>query len=118
MLLVQVMAAQEICDNGVDDDGNGLVDLNDVAGCPCDLVVPQPSLITNGSFEDNSCCPQGLHEYFECATGWMNYFESATVDYYNCNYVPSAIPQPLPDGSGVVGFGAFTDWSWNDGGFR
>ncbi|MBL7955921.1 MAG: PKD domain-containing protein [Flavobacteriales bacterium] len=114
LLFADLLVAQEICDNGVDDDGNGLVDLNDVAGCPCDLVVTQPSLITNGSFEDNTCCPQGLHEYFECATGWMNYFESATVDYYNCNYVPSAIPQPLPDGSGVVGFGAFTDWSWNN----
>ncbi len=32
--------SQEVCDNGIDDDGNGLVDLND-PGCPCDgIFIP------------------------------------------------------------------------------
>ena len=39
-----LLSAQEICDNGIDDDGNGLVDLNDTLGCPC-------SLQANVSFE-------------------------------------------------------------------
>lgn len=113
LLLSHGLLAQEICDNGVDDDANGLVDLNDQGGCPCTLAPPTTNLINNGSFEENTCCPEGFHDYFECATGWMNYFESATADYYNCDFIPDAIPQPLPDGSGVVGFGAFTDWAWD-----
>ncbi len=112
IVVAQGLVAQEVCNNGIDDDGNGLVDLNDAVACPCMLAPPVANLINNGSFEENTCCPQGFHEYFDCVTGWMNYFESATVDYYNCDFVPAAIPQPLPDGSGVVGFGAFTDWSW------
>jgi len=50
-----LLTAQEICDNGTDDDGNGLVDLNDTTGCPCMLLPPSVNLITNGSFEDHSC---------------------------------------------------------------
>lgn len=33
------LSAQEICDNGIDDDGNGLIDLNDSA-CDCGEVLP------------------------------------------------------------------------------
>ncbi|MBL7951629.1 MAG: PKD domain-containing protein [Flavobacteriales bacterium] len=114
-LFAGVVSAQEICDNGVDDDGNGLVDLNDPMACPCDLVAPQPSLITNGSFEDNTCCPQGVsmnpNDYLSCATGWMDYMVSATAEYFACGFMPPALPQPVPDGSAAAGFGAFTDWS-------
>lgn len=119
MLLLIGMAsplvAQEVCDNGIDDDGNGLVDLNDVAGCPCDIVVPQPTILANGSFEDNTCCPTGPsfnpNTFFPCATGWTDYMVTATADYFGCNYMPSGVPQPIPGGSAVAGFGAFTDWS-------
>ncbi|MBX2971597.1 MAG: PKD domain-containing protein [Flavobacteriales bacterium] len=112
LLLASPVAAQEVCDNGIDDDGNGLVDLNDAAACPCTLAPPMTNLISNGSFEDNTCCPENFHSYFTCATGWMNYMVSATADYYNCGFMPAAIPQPVPDGTGLVGFGAFTDWAW------
>lgn len=115
MLCAQLLVGQEVCDNGVDDDGNGLVDLNDAAACPCDPVVPQPSLITNGSFEESTCCPEGVSmspdDYLLCATGWMDYMVSATADYFACDFMPAALPQPVPDGSAAVGFGAFTDWS-------
>ncbi|MBS1582067.1 MAG: PKD domain-containing protein [Bacteroidetes bacterium] len=114
LLLPGLVPAQEICDNGVDDDGNGLVDLNDTNGCPCTLLPPPVNLISNGSFEDHGCCPEGPADYFPCATGWMNYMVSASAEYFNCDFMPAAIPQPVPDGSGVAGFGAFTDWSWQD----
>ena len=30
--------SQEICDNGIDDDGDGLIDLNDSVECVCNYV--------------------------------------------------------------------------------
>ena len=115
LLFADLLVAQEICDNGMDDDGNGLVDLNDLAGCPCDLVQPQDELITNGSFESNTCCPEGTSmspdDYLTCATGWMDYMVTSTADYFACTFVPNAVPLPIPDGASAAGFGAFTDWS-------
>ena len=117
LLFADLLIAQEVCDNGIDDDGNGLVDLNDTSGCPCDLVQPQDNLIANGSFETNTCCPDGTSMnpdvYLPCATGWMDYMVSATADYFACNFLPGALPQPVPDGGAAAGFGAFTDWSGN-----
>lgn len=107
----QITSAQEICDNAIDDDGNGLIDLNDLNGCPCDAVLQLPTLITNGSFEDLNCCPEGVsqspYDYLNCATGWVDYLETATADYFNtCNYFPASVPDPLPTGgSGAVGMG-------------
>jgi len=46
--------SQEICDNGIDDDGNGLIDLNDLAGCPCALDPAPPNILPNPSFEQTS----------------------------------------------------------------
>lgn len=81
LLSVQVLVAQEICDNGIDDDANGLVDLNDAAACPCSLLPPPVNLIANGSFEDHTCCPgtpgQTVSNYIDCATGWEDYQISA-----------------------------------------
>ena len=57
VLLPTFTHAQEICDNGIDDDGNGLVDLNDTLACPCSLLPPPTNLISNGSFEQHNCCP-------------------------------------------------------------
>lgn len=103
-----MLVAQEVCDNGIDDDANGLVDLNDTLACPCSLLPPPVNLITNGSFEDHTCCPgvpgQTLSNYIDCATGWTDYQISATVDFYDpCGFFPSMIPQPVPDGSSVAG---------------
>lgn len=103
--------AQEICDNGIDDTGNGLIDLNDVGACPCVLAPPVTNIIPNGSFEDHDCCPEGFHDYLECATGWLNYMESSTAEFFNCDFMPTAVPEPFPNGSGATGFGAFTDWA-------
>lgn len=115
ILSAQLLAAQEVCDNAIDDDNNGLIDLNDAAACPCDLVVQQPSVITNGSFEDNSCCPQAVsqspNDYLSCSNGWMDYMVTATAEYFGCDFMPAALPQPVPSGSAAAGFGAFTDWS-------
>ena len=103
-----LLFAQEICDNGIDDDGNGLIDLNDAVACPCALLPPPVNLISNGSFEDHTCCPgyPGTNQgsYLDCATGWEDYQISATADYFDpCGFFPPMIPQPVPDGSAVAG---------------
>ncbi|HEY0976122.1 MAG TPA: PKD domain-containing protein [Flavobacteriales bacterium] len=103
--------AQEVCNNGIDDDNNGLIDLNDPA-CPCATVVEPPALqsyIRNHSFEDQMCCPFGFVHPFSppwlsCASGWQQ-ATSATSDYFHeCGYSPAGMPLPPPDGNGAVGF--------------
>ncbi len=96
--------SQEICNNGIDDDGDGLIDLNDTADCNCSGSgsVTTPSLIPNPSFEDYSCCPSSFSQ-LNCADTWIQ-ASDATSDYLNtCDYTGGA-PLPLPDGNGAAGF--------------
>ncbi len=98
---------QEICDNGIDDDGDGLIDLNDEE-CECSTFLPS-SLIPNQSFEDRTCCPT-MNARLDCAVGWIQ-ASNPTTDYvHTCgNYlgntsIPAFAPLPFPDGQGAVGF--------------
>ena len=50
----------EICDNAIDDDGNGLIDLNDPV-CKCEELGPI-SYIPNPSFEEMDCCPSSFSQ--------------------------------------------------------
>ena len=102
---------QEICDNGIDDDMDGLVDLNDTVDCFClgmgDSVYVPASLIPNYSFEDTICCPNWLQQ-LHCAENWIQ-ASRATSDYYHtCGYdhndARGEPPQPLPSGDAYVGF--------------
>lgn len=123
--------AQEICGNGVDDDSNGLVDLND-PGCPCSSSLLTPgttSFIRNHSFEDRlmdaqgrTCCPQTFiwilppppsYPWLDCPTGWHQ-ATLATSDYFHeCGYSPDGFPLPRPAAgdSAAVGFYAM-DGYW------
>jgi hypothetical protein len=52
----------EICDNGIDDNGNGLIDLNDPF-CTCSGISfsgDLTELIPNPSFEEMDCCPENF----------------------------------------------------------
>jgi len=97
-------AQTEICDNAVDDDGDGLVDLND-DDCTCELIEPI-SYIPNPSFEETDCCPNNRGQ-LGCATGWIQASE-ATTDFINtCDYLgwpEFPPPLPFPDGQGIMGF--------------
>ncbi|MEM1359754.1 MAG: gliding motility-associated C-terminal domain-containing protein, partial [Bacteroidota bacterium] len=93
----------EICDNGIDDDMDGLIDLND-PDCNCSVFAPV-SLIPNPSFEELACCPLSLGQ-IECAEAWVQASEPTTDFIHNCgwggpiDYLP---PQPFPDGDGILG---------------
>ncbi len=111
-LVSSFLYSQEICNNGIDDDGNGLIDLNDPA-CHCPGAVATttnvPSLIPNPSFETMSCCPS-TYSQLNCATGWIQ-ASDATSDYMNtCGFMPQAataaglVPLPAGNGNGMVGF--------------
>ena len=94
----------EICDNGVDDDGDGLIDLNDEE-CLCEIIEPK-SLIPNPSFEDQDCCPSNRSE-LNCADVWIQ-ASGPTTDYiHTCGYMgwdDFPPPTPFPDGDGIMGF--------------
>jgi gliding motility-associated-like protein len=95
---------EEICDNALDDDGDGLIDLND-PDCDCPEVKPI-SLIPNPSFEENSCCPSNRSQ-LHCADTWIQASEATTDYLHTCgwmgwNHLPP--PLPFPDGDACIGF--------------
>jgi len=94
----------EICDNGIDDDFDNLIDLND-PDCFCQTVAPK-SLIPNPSFEDMDCCPRDRSE-LHCASVWIQASEPTTDFIHLCDYLgwdDFPPPMPFPDGSGIMGF--------------
>lgn len=112
LLLFSVgLNAQENCNNGIDDDGDGLIDLNDPE-CVCSfgpVPEPVPSIIPNPSFEDYSECPTGSAD-LDFAIPWIQ-ATKGTSDYFNCGFIYSGIAEAnldtFPDGTGMVG-AAFT----------
>ncbi len=94
----------EICDNGIDDDFDNLIDLND-PDCSCALIEPV-SFIPNPSFEEMDCCPVDRSQ-LDCATDWMQASEPTTDFIHTCNWLGwqnFPPPMPFPDGEGIMGF--------------
>jgi len=106
------LLAQENCFNALDDDGDGLFDLNDTTDCVCINglnIGGDVSLIPNPSFEDTDCLPQSWSE-LSCASGWEQATQP-TSDYFNTqSYYPPIFPQPVPDGAGLAGGYMFPGW--------
>lgn len=107
--------SQEICDNGIDDDGDGLIDLND-PDCECNgFGTPQtiPSLIPNPSFEDMNCCPSSFSQ-LHCADTWIQ-ATTATSDYFNCGYTFGAASNAGISASTGTGYvGAIYQDTWKE----
>jgi gliding motility-associated-like protein len=104
MLLCSGLVAQEICDNGIDDDGDGHIDLND-PDCIClgiSVQIDVTDMIPNPDFESMSCCPKQA-SWMHCVDSWAH--GKGTVDYiHECGYIPSIDGLvPFPSGSGVLG---------------
>lgn len=107
LLSFHCVYAQEICNNGIDDDNDMMIDLND-SDCQCDLLLPS-SLIPNPSFEDRTCCPSNDRQ-LNCAVDWIQ-ASSATTDYvHTCGTyrgnTGATPPVPFPNGEGIVGYRA------------
>ncbi len=97
--------SQEICDNAIDDDFDGLIDLND-SDCACTNLIDL-SLIPNPSFEELLCCPTA-EAMLTCASDWEQ-ASGATTDYYNfCDFdalpFAGALPPVVPLPGGGEGF--------------
>lgn len=106
LLLFKGAFAQENCNNGIDDNGDGLIDLND-QGCSC-TNASIPSLIPNYNFEQMDSCPNDW-ALFNTVSHWFTP-STATSDYINtCGFVPlSALdagvyPLPPNNGQGTAG---------------
>ena len=104
MNMMAVIDMVEDCANAIDDDGDGLIDLQD-PDCKCEVLEPV-SLIPNPSFENKICCPFGRSQ-LSCAEEWIQ-ASSATTDYlHTCEWMgweEFPPPQPFPDGNAIVGF--------------
>ena len=110
LLLCLGLSAQEVCNNGIDDDGDMLIDLND-PDCACSTgnqVVT--GIISNPSFESSTCCPS-VPSQTTCVDDWQQGGPGSS-DYFNtCNYTSLGTIDdpdfPLPGGgSGYAGFWA------------
>jgi hypothetical protein len=105
LLFVSIAAhSQEICTNSIDDDADGLVDLNDTTDCACGQVpVPLDGILLNPSFEEFDCQPITFSQV-DCASEWYQATASTSDYFFNPTYMPGWIPQPLPGGgSGCMG---------------
>lgn len=109
ILAACIAFGQEICNNQIDDDHDGLVDSQDKDDCPCIYQQSSsPSLIPNPSFEQLSCTPQGYSQ-LSCAAGW-NQATSATSDLISpSGFMPAHLPD-APDGSNYAGTIIFDDY--------
>ena len=112
-LFPTLLFAQEICNNGIDDDEDGLIDLNDTVDCPCSTVLAAddlPSHIRNHSFEEQMCCPYNFvgpendPPWLACAQGWKQATQATSDYFHECGYAPMGFNLPPPDGEGAVGF--------------
>lgn len=104
LTLANVTTAQEVCINGIDDDNDGLIDLNDTTDCVCTGVIGGgggiESIIPNPSFEDHTCCPSSWSQLY-CADTWQQATNATSDFFHECGYVPIITPLPIPDGQGV-----------------
>ena len=110
-LICSFVNAQENCSNAIDDDNDGLIDLND-PDCGCGNF-PLTSLLSNPSFEENIGCPNNFTE-FNFAIPWVQATE-ATTDYINnCGFIPAAVTdaglQNFPNGDGIAGTFFIHNW--------
>lgn len=112
-----IAQSAEICDNAIDDDGDGLIDLNDT-DCFCS-IIEAISLIPNPSFEDQVCCPPDRSR-MDCAETWIQASVPTTDYIHTCGWIgwpDLPMPLPIPDGEGALGFrdGRFVSISGGSG---
>jgi gliding motility-associated-like protein len=105
--------SQEICNNGIDDDGDGLKDLLD-PDCLCNPIATT-SLLPNHDFEDYTSCPNGTGQINKASPwdqgtlGKPNYINRCGFVPSNLNNYPADTFLPndeiefFPSGDGIAG---------------
>ena len=79
-----LLYSQEICDNAIDDDGDGLIDLND-SECFCDTVFEIEGIIPNPDFSETTCCPETYSDV-GCAEKWVIPSSASTDFFHLCGF--------------------------------
>lgn len=105
LLTSNAINAQEICDNGIDDNGNGLIDLNDPE-CQCadGELVDLINEIPNPDFSVLNCPAD--QAVIHCADNWYQPSEGTPDLVQNCNVEHIILPKPpceIPSGSTAAG---------------
>ncbi len=133
LLITAVGFSQEICDNGIDDDGDGLIDLQDY-DCHCGAGLFESELlnvIPNQNFDNTSCCPTTQPISISCLDNWHNsnplwniYAEfvnsCSTCDNGSANWDPIADIPPecyIPNSNGMLSvayYGNTNLYTYND----
>jgi hypothetical protein len=120
-----IPSTPENCKNGIDDDGDGKIDLND-SECFCVTEASEFSLLPNPSFELHNCCPVTVSQTV-CMENWFQ-AGYGTTDYLNecgesmdiaispitgevIDVLDSLNIFPYPNGDGVVRTVAFNGWT-------
>lgn len=107
------MLAQEICQNGIDDDQDGFLDMDD-PDCLCYNAATFPaSLLSNSSFEEKESCPTDIGQ-FSLLKNWTA-GTGGSPDYFNCGYKwQSAIEANLTASAGTGYVGALFTPGWKE----
>jgi gliding motility-associated-like protein len=109
-LLNNSLLSQEICDNGIDDDLDGLIDLND-PNCNCSNPTKTSIPVYNSNFEERNRCPTYPTNLTDCRY-WVQGANRGTSDYFACgvntiSLVSDSITLPTNgthSGQGFIGF--------------
>ncbi|MGN6800820.1 MAG: hypothetical protein ACTHJN_02875, partial [Ginsengibacter sp.] len=93
--------SQEICNNSKDDDGDGLIDLQD-PDCQCHFNV-KGNLLQNASFEDFKNCPTNYSYIndFDIVKNWRyanytNYNDAEFYHNFKCSYDSAEVMLYIP----------------------
>ncbi|MFK8039256.1 MAG: PKD domain-containing protein [Crocinitomicaceae bacterium] len=133
MLATAFGYSQEICDNGFDDDDDGLIDLQDPE-CHCGagiIEIELPTVIPNPNFDLYSCCPATAPISITCLNNWenSNSIWNIYAEYVNsCNScdngspnwdpiadIPNECFNPTPDGLlSLAYYGNTNEYIYND----
>ncbi|MFH6946216.1 T9SS type B sorting domain-containing protein [Flavobacterium sp. FlaQc-50] len=93
--------SQENCNNGIDDDNDGKIDLNDT-DCICNNNATT-SILANSSFEEKTSCPYSYND-LSSVISWVKGTQPSP-SYINCAK-PSLIYdkklENFPDGDGII----------------
>jgi gliding motility-associated-like protein len=111
LLTTTLLPGQEICNNGIDDDNDGLVDLKD-PDCQCRIAAPY-NLLQNPSFETYKHCRtnSSYSADYDIAYPWLYAVQpNGDISFYHnlkCPtdsvfFIDNYLPRPIPDGSGIV----------------